>query len=150
MTPQRRRPLEISEIRKRVLATIDRARRTAAARRTLVDQAAREYDLFLERVAIPIFRMVGNALRAEGYVFTIFTPGGSVRLMSDRSSEDYIELALETSGPEPQVIGKTSRGRGRRVIELERPIGASGPICNLSETDVLDFVLKELEPFVER
>jgi hypothetical protein len=36
------------------------------------------------------------------------------------------------------------------VIELERPIGARGPICDLSETDVLDFVLKELEPFVER
>ena len=83
-------------------------------------------------------------------MFTIFTPGGSVRLMHDRSSEDYIELTLETSGDEPRVIGKTSRGRGRRVIELERPIGPSGPIGALSETDVLDFVLKELETFVER
>ena len=69
--------------------------------------------------------------------------------MSDKSSDDFIELFLDTAGEEPVVMGHTKRGRGRRVIESERPIG-SGPVRELTEEAVLDFVLKELEPFVER
>ena len=45
--------MEISDVRKRVLETIDRAKRTAAERRTRTDEAAREYDVFLERLAVP-------------------------------------------------------------------------------------------------
>jgi hypothetical protein len=142
--------MEISEVRKRLLVTIDRAKRTAATRRVLLDEAAREYEVFLERVAVPVFRMVANSLRPEGYPFTIFTPGGSARLMSDRSTDDYIELALDTSGPRPQVVGKTSRARGRHGIESEHPIGGAGPIRDVTEEDVLEFVLRELEPFVDR
>jgi hypothetical protein len=35
------------------------------------------------------------------------------------------------------------------VLETERPIG-EGPITALTEEDVLAFLLRELEPFVER
>jgi hypothetical protein len=139
--------MEISDIKRRVVETIDHARRRAAERRTRNDEAAREYDTFLDRTAIPVFKQVSNVLRAEGFVFTVFTPGGSVRLMSDRSAEDYIELALDTSGNEPVVTGHTSRSRGRRVIESEQPIG---PPATLTENDVLSFILKALEPLVER
>ena len=139
--------MEISDIKRRVVETIERARRRAAELRTRHDRAAREYDTFLDQMAIPVFKQVSNVLRAEGFVFTVFTPGGSVRLMSDRSSEDYIELALDTSGDEPLVSGHTSRSRGRRVVESERPIG---PPATLTENDVLSFVLKALEPLVER
>ncbi len=52
---------------------------------------------------MPLFRQVANVLKAEGYQFTVFTPGGSVRLMSERNAEDYIELSLDTSGDEPLV-----------------------------------------------
>jgi hypothetical protein len=90
---------------------------------------------------------VANVLRAEGFAFTVFTPGGSVRLMSDRSTEDYIELALDTTDDEPVVSGRTGRSRGRRVVESERPIG---PPATLTENDVLGFVLTALEPLVER
>src|SRR5262245_45676681 len=141
--------MEISEVRKRVLHAIDRAKRTAAERRSRMDQASREYDTFLERVAVPLFHQVAGALRAEGYPFNVFTPSGSVRLISDRAAEDYIELGLDTSGSEPAVIGHTSRRRGRRVIESERPL-ATGAIRNINEEDVLAFVLNELDPFVER
>ena len=79
----------------------------------------------------------------------MFTPGGSVRLMSDRASEDYIELALGSADGRPAVVGHSSRGRGRRITESERPLG-SGPIGDLTEDDVLEFVLNELEPFVEK
>jgi hypothetical protein len=141
--------MEISDVRKRVLETIDYAKKTAAERRTRTDQAGRDYDVFLDRVAVPLFRQVANVLRAHGYQFTVFTPSGSVRLMSDRAAEDYIELTLDTAGDEARVVGHTSRSRGRRVMESERPVAARTP-AELTENEVLAFVLTELEPFVER
>ncbi|HJZ76550.1 MAG TPA: hypothetical protein VKE51_32670 [Vicinamibacterales bacterium] len=140
--------MEIAEVRKRILATIERARQRAVERRSRSDEAGRAYATFLESVAVPLFRQVANVLRAEGYHFTVFTPSGSVRLMSDRTAEDFIELTLDTSGDQPpQVVGHTSRSRGRRVTEEERAVG---PPAALSEHDLLDFLLKELEGFVER
>jgi hypothetical protein len=141
--------MEISKVRKRIVDTIDSARKAAAARRTRMDEAAREYEQFLERVAVPMFRQAANVLRAEGHAFTVFTPGGSVRLMSDRAAQDYIELFLDTAGSEPAVLGHTSRLRGRRVTETERPI-ASGRPAELTEEDVLAFLTSELGPYVER
>lgn len=141
--------MEISDVRKRVLETIDYSKKSAAERRERTDQAGRDYQVFLDRVAIPIFRQVANVLRAEGYVFNVFTPGGSVRLMSDRATEDYIELTLDTTEDAPRVMGHISRSRGRRVLESERPIAARAP-ADLTEDDVMAFVLTALEPFVER
>jgi hypothetical protein len=141
--------MEISDVRKRVLETIDYAKKAAGERRTRTEQAGREYDVFLERIAIPLFRQVANVLRAEGYLFNVFTPSGSVRLMSDRTAEDYIELTLDTGGDEPRVLGHTSRSRGRRVMESERPVAARTP-AELTEDDVVAFLLRELEPFVDR
>ena len=70
-----------------------------------------------------------------------------VRLMSDRTAEDFVELTLDTTGDAPHVVGHTSHSRGRRVTENERPIGSPDA---LTEADVLDFLVKELEAFVER
>src|SRR5437773_2441059 len=142
--------MEISDVRKRVLRTVDEAKRRAATRRTRIDQAEAEYAVFLDRVAVPIVRQVANVLRAEGFAFSVSTPAGAVRLMSDRSAEDYMELSLDTSGSEPRVVGHASRGRGRRVVETELPLGADRAIRDLTEDDVLEFLLKSLEPLVER
>ena len=141
--------METSAVRRGVLETIERAKRTAAERRARSDEAAQAYPEFLQQIAIPLVRQLAGALKASGYAFGVFTPGGSVRLASERVSEDYIELSLDTSGDAPVVLGHVSRARGRRIIETERPI-AIGPIADLSEHQVLDFFLKELEPFVER
>ena len=69
--------------------------------------------------------------------------------MSDKASEDYIELSLDTSADQPMVMGRSSHARGRRVIENERAI-AEQTVANLTEDHVLNYLLKELEPFVER
>src|SRR5215207_7300869 len=106
--------MEISDVKKRVFETIQRAKRTAAERRVRTDEAAREFDVFLNQIAVPLFRQIAAVLKAEGRMFTVFTPSGSVRLMSDRSADDYIELSLDTTQTNPQVIGHASRGRGRR------------------------------------
>ena len=139
--------MEISLVRRRLTETIERAKRQAAERRGRSDQAARDFAVFLQKVAVPLFRQVANALKADGYAFTVFTPSDSVRLMSDRSADDYIELTLDTTGNPPGVVGQISRTRGRRVIDAERAVGAPDAV---TEEQLLDFLLKELEAFVER
>ena len=141
--------METSVLRKRLADTVEAAKRTAAERRARADAAARDYSQFLDLVAVPLFRQVANVLKASGYSFTVFTPTGSVRLMSDKASEDYIELSLDTSADQPMVMGRSSHARGRRVIENERAI-AEQTVANLTEDHVLNYLLKELEPFVER
>jgi hypothetical protein len=141
--------MESSDVRRRLNLMIDRARRAGAERRVKADEASRDYQEFLDRVAVPLFRQVAQALKAGGYPFAVSTPGGGVRLASDRSADDYIELSLDTTGEEPVVLGHTRRARGRRVLETERPIG-TGKVRNLTDEQVLLYLLKELEPFVER
>jgi hypothetical protein len=139
--------METSELRRRLVQTIERAKKQAAERRARSDDASQAFEAFLRNIAVPMFRQTGNILKAEGYAFSLFTPLGSVRLMSDRSTEDFIELSLDVSGEVPQVIGHASRSRGRRVIEEERAIGSPS---TLTEEALLDFLAKELEAFVER
>jgi hypothetical protein len=142
--------MEVSDVRKRVKEVIDRAKRTKNERRTLVDEAARDYQLFLDQVATPLFRQIANVLRAEGTPFTVSTPGSAVRLAWDRSGQDFVELTLDTAGRSPQVMIHSRRFRGRRVTESEMPIGNGGPVRELTEDDVLTAVLKELEGLLER
>ena len=139
--------MEISLVRKRLTETIERARKQAAARRTRGEKAARDFDVFLQKIAVPLMRQLANALKADGYAFTVFTPSDSVRLMSDRSADDFIELALDPSADTPQVSARISRTRGRRVVDAERTVGAPAEV---SEEQLLDFLLKEIEAFVER
>ena len=141
--------MEIADVRRRVHETIERARRQAAARRGRNEEADREFQRLLEFIAVPLFRQLANVLKIEGYQFNVFTPSGSVRLGSERSGEDYIEIVLDTSGDEPRVLGRIGRSRGRRVISAERVVGDGSP-ANITEEDLLAFVMKELEPFVDR
>jgi len=139
--------MEISIVRKRVNDTIERAKRRAAERRVRVDEAGAVFGPFLETTAIPLFRQIAAVLRVDAHMFTVFTPSGSVRLMSDRRAEDFIELVLDTSGDVPQLVLHTSRGRGRGVTETERAIGDP---ATMTEEDLLAAVLEDLAPFVER
>jgi len=140
--------METGDVRKRVLETIERSRRTARARRGKIDVSTGEFATFLERIGIPLCRQVAQALKAAGYPFVVNTPGGAVRLASERS-DDHIELSLDTEGEDPWVVGRSRRTWGRRVVESERPVRRC-PVRDITEDDVLSFLLKELEPFVER
>jgi hypothetical protein len=140
--------MEISEIRKRVLQAIDQSRRVAAGRRARSDEATAAYERFLAEVATPLFKQFAAVLKAEGYQFQVFTPAGGLRLASDRSPEDFIELQLDVSGQSPVVLGHVNRGRGSRIVSSERPIGVG--VAELTEHDVLDFLSQEIQPFVER
>lgn len=143
--------MEIPEVRRRVRAAIDAARKAAQERRARSDEAARDYDDFLRERAIPVFQTVAAALSAEGHRFKVATPAGSVRLSAESSPDDYIEVALDDVSDPPLVVGRINRGRGRRLVSAERPITDSpGPVGSISDQDVLAFLVREIGPFVER
>ena len=141
--------MEIADVRRRVTETIERARLAAQERRARNDAATSAFAMFRDGVAIPVCRQVASALKAAGYPFIVNTPGGSVQLVSERSSGDYIEVTLDTDGDTPRVVGRSKRTRGRRTVESEQPL-RDCPIGELTEDDLLTFLLKELEPLVER
>ena len=145
--------METSAVRQAVRALLRRVKRPAddrrENRRVQTDQATREYEVFLERIAVPLFKQVANVLRAESYPFDVFTPAGSVRLMSPRGNDNYIEVALDTKGVAPKLLGRVSRSRGGDVTQTELVLNATTDIDALTEMDLLGFVLAELEPFVE-
>ncbi len=95
-------------------------------------------------------RQIANALKVEGYAFTVFTPGGGLRLASDRGRDDYIELALDTDAAPPQVVARISRTRGSRTLEEERPIQPGASPGAITDADLLEFLLDALEPWLER
>jgi hypothetical protein len=142
--------VEVSEIRRRLRAAIEKARRVSEERRARTDTAARDYQVFLEQRATPIFHQLAGALKAEGLSFKVFTPAASIRLASDRSPDDFIELSLDDTSDPPVVLGRTTRGRGRRMSTTDRALANGTPIADVTEEDVLAFLLEELTALLER
>ena len=142
--------MEVSDIRRRVRTAIEAARLRAAERRARATAATRDYEAFLEQRAVPVFHQFASALVGEGHLFKVFTPAGTVRLAAERSPDEFIELALDDSSDPPEVVMRTSRGRGRRMVSDVQPLRDRAAIASLTDEDVLAFLLKEIVPFVER
>ena len=142
--------MDVPEVRRRLRAAIAAAREEGRERRTRLDAASRDYEAFLAERAVPLFHTFASALVAEGFRFTVFTPAGAVRLAAESGGDEYIELALDTAGERPQVLGRTSRGRGRRLVTSERPVKEGADVASLTEEDVLTFLTEEIGPFVAR
>jgi hypothetical protein len=142
--------IETSELRKRLRHAIEERRKVTAARRAALDEAAAAYSDLLEMTATPLVQKLANALHAEGHHFTVFTPNGGLRMALAKSADDFVEFALDTSQDEPFVALRVNRTRGRRVIQHERPVKSRTAVDRLSEEDVLQALLEEIAPFVER
>jgi hypothetical protein len=142
--------VEVSQVRKRLKTAIDASRERAQHRRERAAAAQRTFETFLEAVATPVTRQLANALKAEGYAFTVSTPGSALRLASDRGREDFIEVALDTSGDQPEVVARISHQRGSRTIDEETPVKPGAGPEEIGEDDVLDFFIGALEPWLER
>ena len=142
--------MEVSHVRKRLLMAIDRARKGVQARRQRAADTERAYDTFLAEVATPVARMLVTALKAEGYGFTVNTPGGGLRLVPDRGRDDFIDLALDTTVDPPEVMARISYERGSRTITNERAITPGAPPQSITDEDVLAFLLEALTPWLER
>lgn len=142
--------MEVSDVRRRIRSALEAARTHAAERRTRADEAARAYEQFLDTAAVPAFHVVANALTGEGHRFNVSTPAGAVRLSPERTSEDFIELSLDSERDQPVVVIRTSRGRGRRSVMTERTVAEGRPIAQLADEDVVAAILDELVPFIAR
>jgi len=134
-------------VRRRVQAALAAARERSQQRRQRVADAESQYDQFLANVAVPLARQVVNVLKAEGRSFTVSTPGRSVRLETDRGRDDFVEIALNTEIDPPGVIGAIRYTRGSRTIDEERPVKSGSAPDQISEDDLLEFLLRALEPW---
>ena len=141
---------EVGEVRRRVRITIDRARQTAAARRARADVAEELGREFIQQVATPVAQQVVSVLNAEGFHYSLSTPLGAVRLVSDRHREDFINLGLDATQDPVTIMTLVSHVRGQRVSTTERPLYPGHSIDQLTEDHVLEFLLEALPVFVER
>jgi len=137
--------MEVSDVRRRLRTAIEETKRRADERRAKKDTAVREWERVLADVAVPAFQQLALALNAEGYRYSVTTPGTAVRLVPERGGEEFVELSLDTEGDEPVVMIRSTRGRGRRTVTNERAIGAGSSIEVLSAAEVIDGVIGELK-----
>ena len=142
--------MEISQVRKRIQSAMAAARDRAKQRRQRADEADKAYATFLDHLATPLARQIVNALRAEGYSFTLSTPERGLRVSLDQGRDDFIELDLRTDVDQPHIIGRIRRTRGSRTLDEERPVKAGAPPQDVSEEDVMEFFASALEPWLER
>ncbi len=140
--------VDTGEVRKRVLRAIDEAHRDASERRARADEAKQEGATALTDVVAPLFKTVAAALKAEGYHFSVTTPAGAVRL--EKTPQDFIEIGLDTVRDPPALLGQISRTWGRRVIVEELVVREAPGLGSLTGSDVLDWVLAQIKPLVER
>jgi hypothetical protein len=141
--------VEPSDVRRRLRAAIDEAKRHSTERRARVDAASRAWEEALPATVVPAFHALSQALAAEGHRFKVLTPGESARLSVERSAEEFVELALDTARDVPAVMLRSTRGRGRRIISSERVAAEGGAIAQLTQEAVVGFLLEELIPFIE-
>ena len=142
--------MEVSQVNKRVKNAIEQARARAQARRNAAASAEKAFAVFLETVATPVSRQVVNALKVANIAFTLGTPGGGLRLAAERGRDDYIEFVLDASGELPQAAGRVSVSRGSRTIDEVVPVKPGTAIDELTDEDVLEFLVRALEPWLER
>jgi hypothetical protein len=137
--------MDVSELRKRILRAVDDARRDATARRALVDQSVKAYQGFLVDVVVPMLKQAATVVNASGSVFDVSTPAETARLTAQHASETYLEIALDRTGPEPDVIGRVSLARGRLgTVVDERPIAPGKPVEQLSEEDLAAYLVSAI------
>ena len=142
--------MEISLVRKRLRDSIEEAQKNAKARRAANQAATEGWEQVLERVVTPLLQQVSQVLKSEGYAFRVITPAGTVRLTSERSPDDYIEVGMDTSGPVPVVVARVNRTRGREQFNDEHIVASGDAIPGLSDERLLDLFASVLGPFLER
>jgi hypothetical protein len=142
--------MEISLVRKRVRQCIERARTAAAARRDANREASAAWERLIAQVAVPLVQQIAQVLKAEGQAFRVETPAGRVRLVSERSADDHIELALDTAGQAPVVVAAVHLTRGRERVSDEHIVASGTDIASLDDERLLEFLAGVLGPLVER
>lgn len=142
--------MDVAALRKRILRELDRpgaVMPTSADRRATGDTARQQFSRLLDTTIVPLLRQTADILKAEGTLCRLHTPSDHVQLAFDRSPEDFIEVMLDTAMP-PRVIGRSSvRRKGGTLVE-DRIIGVGREIDEISDEDVVSYLLPELRKIV--
>ena len=142
--------MDVSDLRQRILRALDAGKPDAPARqRGQVDDARAAYERFLENVAVPMLKQAQGILKAEAHAFSVHTPAGSARLVSDAYPKTFLEFVLDVAGG-PRVLGRVSISRGSRVNVEEQPIASGKAIGDLNDDDVAAFFVTEIPKLVAR
>ena len=141
---------ETADVVRRVRRAVAHARTAAARRREQTAEAEAEGRAALEELVSPLCKTVAAVLAAEGHRFAVSTPAGAVRLSRDASSEDFVEITLDTSRIPPALVGRAAWVWGRRVRQEDRVVAEHPDIGRLTADELLDYLLAALAPLVER
>ena len=142
--------MKVSYIRQRVRQAIAEAKEAAIERRRSTATIEVTGKALLDNLVAPLCRTVVAALKADGLRFRVETPLGSVRICSEMSSDEFIEFALEMTRVPPALVGRLGRRWGSRLLSDEKVIAEGGAIEKLDEEVLLEFLLREIKPLLER
>lgn len=139
---------ELTDLRRRVRQAIQDAKRKAADRRTARDEASKAWATAVAEVVEPEATVMAAALTGEGLPFRLETPRGTIRLVSERSADDYIEIVLDESDERemPEVIGRSVIGRGRQSVTVNEEV--LGAPSDLAADRVAAFFLNAIGPWI--
>ena len=143
--------MDVSELRKRILRALEDARKDAATRRVVVDESVKAYEEYLSAVVVPMLRQAATVINATGTTFIVHTPADTARLSAEHAPQTFIEIALDSSGDEPEVVGRISLARGRQgtVVE-ERPLSPGKPVARLTEGDFSNYLVAAVPKLIVR
>jgi hypothetical protein len=98
-----------------------------------------------------MFQQMAAALTGDGHPFKVMTPAGAVRLSPERAPDEFIELTLDASFDPPRSPGaRRPQAAAAATIETEQPLRERTPVADLTEEHVLEALLREIVPFVQR
>ncbi len=142
--------MDVSELRKRILRAVDDARKDAVTRRAMVDRSVEAYGEFLAAVAVPMLKQAVAVVNASGGTFVVSTPAETARMSAQHAAETYLEIALDRTGTEPEVVGRVSLARGGRqsTVVDERPIATGKPVETLTEEDMAAYLVTAIPKLI--
>ena len=142
--------MDVSDLRQRILRALDAARLESASKRSEADIAKAAYETLLTDVVVPLLRQAQAVLKAERHAFTVHSPAGSARLVSDAHPDTFLEFVLDTSGDRPQVLSRTSVARGAKRVSIdERPVGTAKNVNELGEQDFATLLVATIPKLVK-
>lgn len=142
--------LDSAEVNRRLTHHLADLQKAAARRRADIDEARQMFETVLEAEVAPTVRQLAQVLKSRGFHFNVQTPAGAVRLVSERSADDFVAFELDVTRRPPAVMAVRQYTRGRRLIDDERMIREGAAIATLDAEVVLDALLELIEPFVEK
>ena len=144
--------MDVAELRKRILRELDRpvagTERSGGDRRASADSSRVSFSRLLNGTIAPMLIQTASILKAEGELCQVHTPSDTARIAFNSSHEDFIEFMLDTTPP-AHVIGRCSMRRKTGTMVEDRIVGVGKGIDEITDDDVLAFLLPELRKILK-